>query len=91
MLRQSRQLFRQSLHQFSTNNGKKASSVGFLELLDKAADVFLLTDAFRATWLAAEVHLQKKATVNYPFEKGPMSSRFRGEHALRRYPSGEER
>ena len=32
-----------------------------------------------------------KATVNYPFEKGPVSPRFRGEHALRRYPNGEER
>ena len=30
-------------------------------------------------------------TINYPFEKGAISSRFRGEHALRRYPSGEER
>ena len=29
--------------------------------------------------------------INYPFEKGPLSPRFRGEHALRRYPSGEER
>jgi NADH dehydrogenase (ubiquinone) Fe-S protein 8 len=27
----------------------------------------------------------------YPFEKGPISPRFRGEHALRRYPTGEER
>jgi NADH-quinone oxidoreductase subunit I len=32
-----------------------------------------------------------KATLNYPHEKGPLSPRFRGEHALRRYPSGEER
>ena len=32
-----------------------------------------------------------KATINYPFEKGPLSPRFRGEHALRRYPNGEER
>jgi len=30
-------------------------------------------------------------TIMYPFEKGPISPRFRGEHALRRYPSGEER
>lgn len=30
-------------------------------------------------------------TINYPFEKGPLSPRFRGEHALRRYPNGEER
>jgi NADH-quinone oxidoreductase subunit I len=35
--------------------------------------------------------LRPKATLNYPFEKGPLSPRFRGEHALRRYPNGEER
>jgi len=32
-----------------------------------------------------------RATVNYPFEKSPIAPRFRGEHALRRYPNGEER
>ena len=32
-----------------------------------------------------------KVTLNYPYEKGRLSSRFRGEHALRRYPNGEER
>ncbi len=32
-----------------------------------------------------------KPTINYPFEKEPISPRFRGEHALRRYPNGEER
>ena len=32
-----------------------------------------------------------KATINYPYEKNPLSPRFRGEHALRRYPNGEER
>ena len=30
-------------------------------------------------------------TINYPYEKGKISPRFRGEHALRRYPNGEER
>lgn len=34
---------------------------------------------------------REPATINYPFEKGLLSPRFRGEHALRRYPSGEER
>jgi len=34
---------------------------------------------------------QPKYTVNYPFEKTPQSPRFRGLHALRRYPNGEER
>jgi len=35
--------------------------------------------------------LRDSVTIQYPFEKGPLSPRFRGEHALRRYPSGEER
>ena len=34
---------------------------------------------------------KRKATINYPYEKGPLSPRFRGEHVLRRYPDGEER
>ena len=34
---------------------------------------------------------KRKATLNYPYEKGMLSPRFRGEHALRRYPNGEER
>lgn len=34
---------------------------------------------------------KKRATINYPHEKGRLSPRFRGEHALRRYPNGEER
>ena len=34
---------------------------------------------------------KRKATINYPYQKGPISARFRGEHALRRYPNGEER
>lgn len=38
-----------------------------------------------------KVFMKPKVTINYPFEKGPLSPRFRGEHALRRYPSGEER
>ena len=34
---------------------------------------------------------KEKVTVNYPYQRGPVSPRFRGEHALRRYPNGEER
>ena len=34
---------------------------------------------------------KKKTTLNYPYEKAPQSSRFRGLHALRRYPGGEAR
>jgi len=51
----------------------------------------LLTDFVGAFWSALREMFRRKATVNYPFEKNPLSPRFRGEHALRRYPSGEER
>ncbi|MEI7493335.1 MAG: NADH-quinone oxidoreductase subunit NuoI [Alphaproteobacteria bacterium] len=34
---------------------------------------------------------KRKVTIQYPFEKTEQSPRFRGEHALRRYPNGEER
>ena len=52
---------------------------------------FLLTDFVGAFFLALREMFRRKPTVNYPFEKNPLSPRFRGEHALRRYPSGEER
>jgi len=41
--------------------------------------------------LTLKYMFKKPVTINYPFEKGKLSPRFRGEHALRRYPSGEER
>ncbi len=51
----------------------------------------LLTEMMRGLWMSLEYFFQKKVTLNYPFEKGPLSPRFRGEHALRRYQTGEER
>jgi NADH-quinone oxidoreductase subunit I len=44
-----------------------------------------------ALWMAVKEMFKTKKTINYPHEKGSLSPRFRGEHALRRYPSGEER
>ena len=41
--------------------------------------------------IATREIFRSKKTINYPYEKGSLSPRFRGEHALRRYPSGEER
>ena len=41
--------------------------------------------------LTLKMFFKPKVTVNYPYEKGPLSPRFRGEHVLRRYPNGEER
>ncbi len=51
----------------------------------------LLVEFVQAFGLAMRFFFRPKVTVNYPFEKGPMSPRFRGEHVLRRYASGEER
>jgi NADH-quinone oxidoreductase subunit I len=51
----------------------------------------LLLDFVGAFWLAMKYFFRRKTTLNYPFEKGPLSPRFRGEHALRRYANGEER
>ena len=52
--------------------------------------IFLLEFALGLLIATREIFRPKK-TINYPYEKGSLSPRFRGEHALRRYPSGEER
>ena len=57
----------------------------------QALNGFLLKDFVGAFFLAMKYYFRPKATINYPFEKGPLSPRFRGEHALRRYANGEER
>jgi NADH-quinone oxidoreductase subunit I len=52
---------------------------------------YTLWEFIQAHWLTLKYFFKPKATINYPFEKNPLSPRFRGEHALRRYPNGEER
>ena len=52
---------------------------------------FTLWEFVKAHWLTLKYFFKPKATINYPYEKNPISPRFRGEHALRRYPNGEER
>jgi NADH dehydrogenase (ubiquinone) Fe-S protein 8 len=68
-----------------------ASSTSIATILDRTADVFFMGEIFRGLWLTLETSFKPKVTINYPFEKGALSTRFRGEHLLRRYPSGEER
>ena len=57
----------------------------------KSASSFLLKEIFLGHALTLKYFFKKKVTINYPYEKGPLSPRFRGEHALGRYPNGEER
>lgn len=59
--------------------------------LSNTFNSLLLKEFVSAFALSMRYFFKPKATVNYPFEKGPVSPRFRGEHALRRYPNGEER
>ncbi len=59
--------------------------------LDRTARSMLLSELVSGMALTLKYMFKPKATINYPFEKGPISPRFKGEHALRRYPNGEER
>ncbi len=81
---------------FAVNIDKKlknddTTSTSFSTFLDRTSQIFFITEMMRALILSLEVGTKTKVTINYPFEKGPLSPRFRGEHLLRRYPSGEER
>lgn len=57
----------------------------------KSLNRFLMAEIALGMWRTLTYMFKPKVTINYPYEKGPISTRFRGEHALRRYPNGEER
>ncbi len=61
-----------------------------MAFLDRTRSL-LLTELLSGLWLTFSYMFKRRVTINYPYEKGPLSPRFRGEHALRRYASGEER
>jgi NADH-quinone oxidoreductase subunit I len=62
-----------------------------MAFLDRTVRSLLLLEIVRGMWLTLRYFFKRKVTLNYPYEKGPLSPRFRGEHVLRRYPNGEER
>ena len=62
----------------------------FINMKNYIQTIFL-TELFRGLWMTMQYFFRRKVTLNYPFEKGALSPRFRGEHALRRYVTGEER
>ncbi|KAG7313332.1 NADH dehydrogenase Fe-S protein subunit 8 ndufs8 [Plutella xylostella] len=69
----------------------KVPSTTARAFFDRMANVWFWTEIFRGFGVTMAHIFKEPATINYPFEKGPLSPRFKGEHALRRYPSGEER
>ncbi len=62
-----------------------------MAFVDRSVRALLLWELISGLALTLKYFFRPKVTINYPFEKGPLSPRFRGEHALRRYPNGEER
>ena len=52
---------------------------------------FMLFELLKGMAVTGRYLFARKMTVQYPEEKAPQSARFRGLHALRRYPNGEER
>jgi len=75
----------------SFDHERKEKNLSIIPNFDRAASSIFLEEIFRGMFVCASYFFQSKITLNYPFEKGALSPRFRGEHALRRYPSGEER
>ena len=65
--------------------------MSFAARISQAAKGAALMDFIGAFGLGMKYMMRPKATVIYPNERNPQSPRFRGEHALRRYPNGEER
>ncbi|TAN58919.1 MAG: NADH-quinone oxidoreductase subunit NuoI [Rhodospirillales bacterium] len=63
-----------------------------MSFINRTARAFFLVELLQGMACTLKYFFFRPAvTINYPFEKGPLSPRFRGEHALRRYPNGEER
>jgi NADH-quinone oxidoreductase subunit I len=62
-----------------------------MAFLARTARSLLLGELASGMALTFSYIFKPKVTINYPYEKGPISPRFKGEHALRRYPNGEER
>ena len=62
-----------------------------MAFLDRTARGMLMVELLGGMALTLRYMFKPSVTLNYPHEKNPLSPRFRGEHALRRYPNGEER
>jgi NADH-quinone oxidoreductase subunit I len=62
-----------------------------MSAIDRTIRSFFLKELVKGMALTFSYVFKEKVTLNYPYQKGPISPRFRGEHALRRYANGEER
>jgi NADH-quinone oxidoreductase subunit I len=62
-----------------------------MTFLSRSTSALFLGELLQGLGITLRYFFRPKVTLNYPYEKGILSPRFRGEHALRRYATGEER
>ncbi|HVY99390.1 MAG TPA: NADH-quinone oxidoreductase subunit NuoI [Dongiaceae bacterium] len=62
-----------------------------MSAINRTIRSFALKELVSGMALTFSYLFKERVTINYPYQRGPVSPRFRGEHALRRYPNGEER
>ena len=74
-----------------SKNKLVAMVIRFLKKIILFINRFLLLEIFKGLFLTLKHFFMPKVTIQFPEEKTPQSPRFRGLHALRRYPNGEER
>eukprot|EP00457_Paulinella_chromatophora_P011538 gb/GEZN01011685.1/.p1 GENE.gb/GEZN01011685.1/~~gb/GEZN01011685.1/.p1 ORF type:complete len:250 (+),score=29.28 gb/GEZN01011685.1/:91-750(+) len=67
------------------------SKLSAYDIMELTAETVFCTEVLHCFNMTFQQMFKEPCTINYPMEKQPISPRFRGEHALRRYPSGEER
>src|SRR5690606_30640674 len=72
-------------------SGSNRQRITDMEAVRNFFSSFMLKEMFEGLRLTGRYFFSRKVTLLYPEEKTPMSPRFRGLHALRRYPNGEER
>jgi NADH dehydrogenase (ubiquinone) Fe-S protein 8 len=90
-MRLSSHLYSTKLEDEEREKLAKEISKDWSTVFERSINTLFLTELVRGLMLTLKYFFEKNVTINYPFEKGPLSPRFRGEHALRRYPTGEER
>ena len=62
-----------------------------MKMIGRSAWRLVMWELLSGMGVTLRYFFKRPVTINYPYEHGPLSPRFKGEHALRRYPNGEER
>jgi NADH dehydrogenase (ubiquinone) Fe-S protein 8 len=78
-------------HELPMMNNEIRTDVDIDSVITRWHKTYYLADWLKIVHAIAMHSFETEVTINYPMEKGPISPIFRGEHALRRYPTGEER